>query len=289
MPQLGLGNGLQRFNVIPSYKGALDILGNVDNCVFTFSPYKRLTGAYKDELVRVNSVIGMDTRYFGADRNGNIESTEIMNWLDGDIGVVDWVCNERKTSNPSENSNLTYCPEISDGSFHTDGLKFDGIDDFLKTDDYSEVQIIEPELSIYMTANHLYTTPSYIYSYSFSKNYDSTNVTYAILKYYDGSSQYRDLFKISTNSLTVDANANNNLIANWQTKTTNGRKTLNNTNNNADTLNATATNYQYLYIGARSLNASGDSTANFYGNIKTILMFNNNQYSNYNNFVNAGI
>lgn len=280
---LGLELEIPKFNILQSYKGPLDEMKNTENCVFTFSPYKRLTGEYKDELTRVYRIDSSDAKYFGANRNGEIEQSEIMSWLNGSIGIVDWICNERKTNNPSTQSNLNYCPQISNGSnFHNNGLKFDGNNDYMSVDDYLEIQLQNNPLSYYCNYYNNSSYSGYLFIKSetdnaFTIQYCLQTITTSCRVFVNG-----DMGRIITTSDHNQIGSNKTMVC-WQGIGANEFKIKSSVNTGQNIVNGTLTNKPNFNIG-------GYSTSNFAdANIKSLLIFKSDEYSNYNNFANAEI
>lgn len=278
--RLGLGLGIpKRVNIINSYTGPLDELGVTENCVFTFSPLKRLTTAYKDELIRVNAVAGMTSKYFGPDRSGNIDENEVMSWLDGDIGVIDWTCNERKASNPSTQSNLSNCPQISDGTnFQENGLKFNqSANKYLTVTDYTEIQLTTAPFSIYA---NFYPTAADWGILCNKHAAGNINITQFRISTAAGNRLiYQYLGNNYTNSSLSVVNAVNKYMCNYLGSGTNEVITTNNSDTDYNTNGATISNRDTFVIGSASFA--------FIGNIKTIVLFNSNEFSNYSNIINS--
>lgn len=126
----------KKFFFSRNYIGPLDELENASNCVLGIAPYKRLTYLYDDYLVLVVRVDDLEERYSYADKNGNIKDSELLTWLGASEGVVKKVSNQLNFSNPAYQNTLANMPAITVSNvFQSDGLYFDGSNDFFEVDD----------------------------------------------------------------------------------------------------------------------------------------------------------
>lgn len=265
---------------INTFQGVLD--GNT-NCVYTFCPFTRLKSSYTDELIQVQDTTTDETRYFGYDVDGNLETSEILSWLNGNDGAVIWVANQVKTANPTYQSTVGYAPKIAiSGAIQTDGLKFDGTDDFMKADDYSEIQITSRPMSIYFD----YTRGS-LNSYILSKNLDSAgNMQYGIYDANDGNFQF---FLEGENRVITAYSSTNKVMCLYHSEFDYPNiVTSSNANIATSTFTSSLTNRSQFRIGCRD--NTGDTNSHFNnGYIKTVLIFNN-AYRNYYYYLsNSGI
>jgi hypothetical protein len=264
------------------FEGPLDRIGNVSNCVLGISPYKRLTKNYDDYLVLVVRVDDLEEKYFYADSNGNINDVALDNWLGSSSGAVKKVANQVKTDNEAYQNTLANSPLISSsGTFESNGLLFDGTNDVLAIDDYSELEITTPIISIFVNVTNA-GSKNYYYV---SRNLDDyTNIQYA-LKYYSTYSEI--MLQGVTRSNLTDANNSQKIIVTWAGTGSNELKMKTETNSSTGTYAGSLTNRTNTQIGARK-NSSAYSGF-FQGNIKNVLIFNTDEYDNYSNLVNQGL
>lgn len=275
---LGLGLGNNKSNQKSGYKGLLDDLNIVDSFVLGFANEK-LTKDFDGFAYLLYRVSDAETRYFYFNQNGEIDSTEILTWLNGSVGKVKAWGNQADINYPAYQDNPDYMPAISDGiEIYPNGILFDGVDDFLIIDDYTAIQIINPDLNIYMDMYSHNTS-----GVAFSKNQNNSSLTqydlvfsgalmvYCIMEgsvrhgtpvFYNGNAKNTVMFDWSNNTATMNCNG----IA------------LSNTYSN------TITNRPEVRIGCLHTDVGEDRF--MHTNIKTLMIFNQTQQDNYDNFVN---
>lgn len=267
-----------------NYRGILDTLGIVNNAVYTFSPLIRLTGTYKGNKLLLKRISDNTTDYIHTsdyDSLGAINSTEIATWSQNGDVIVDEVYSEVQGAKAYQTVDGNKPKIVESGVFLSNGLKFDGSNDIMAVDDYSAIQITNPPFSIY---KNIYPTISN-YGYVLSKNTNSfDNLQFGIRVYNSYINLYMQGNMTEYNTVQFINNANNKYIVNWQDKNTDGVKGKIAENTNNGTANITLTNRPNLSIGARS-----EGVFYYKGYIKTILIFNSDEYANYTNFVNSGI
>jgi len=268
------------------YKGILDILKNVNNCKYDFSPYKRLTNTYKGNKLYIKRTSDSASNYIHTsdyDRNGNINSSEIAAWANGgDVLLHD--CYSETSGEKAYQSDVNKAPKIVvSGVFQNDGVKFNGVNNYMKVIDYAAIQIINPSLSVYLNFYPKNISNRFI----FAKNEISNPVQYGVWghatadtsAYLDGSS------KASLPALQIKQYK---LIYEWKNTLSGGLRIKDNYNNiNSTSLNTILTNKNKICIGGWFTNNSPETVGLlFNGNIKTLLIFNSNEYDNYNNLSN---
>lgn len=244
----------------------------INSCIMSFSPYKKLNTSYDGELVRVYRVDDASYRYFGYDSNGDIEKNQISSWLGSSVGVATWAINESNIDKPFYQNNVLLAPVIYNGTtFQDDGLLF-GTNKYMILDDYSQLQLINPVISIYTN----FTRASEHVGFVLCRNLDdSGNVQFGSLNFNAVSHAWWN-----GNSVISTANQTNNKdLAVWQNKLSSGFKFNSNGNESVTTFNVTLTNRAYTTIAARKT-ATGYSSY-FNGNIKTALVCNGDIYNKY--------
>lgn len=290
MPQLGFGNSLPKINIINSFSGLFDELGIASNCVYDFSPYKRLTKNYKGNKLYLQRTTDFEKEYIHTsdyDKNGDINSSEIVSWASGGDVLIEEVYSECAVGKKAYQTSLGYKPKlVMSGVFHGNGVLFDGSDDVLSIDDYSALNIINPNITYY--SNAIYNTGCN--GYLFSKNYNTSSAsTYSHNPETSGYDRFR--FYNASYDLTIHADSATKYMMYWNSLSANGLHMLNNFSDTFDTTrNTNSTNYTNVNVGARS-NSVDNSTKTYFfkGHVKTILLFNTDEHTNYNNFVNGGI
>lgn len=246
-------------------RGILDDLGNVNNAVFIFSPYKRLTKSYIGESIKVQRTSDNEKKWFGFDSSGNLKVQEILNWVGSNDGLVEEVSNQVDTNYNAIQTDITKMPKIvSSGVLESDGLLFDGVNDYMSVANNSDMNILTPKLSIFAD---VYTDLASQYGFIISR-YDSYE--YLI---YDNTITFRMLNAEKMNFSTLQSQ-HNKFIVTWDSKATNGLY------GKFQTTEKTATFSSDLLES--TTNIGGRTSSFFYtGNIKTIIVFNSNEYNNY--------
>lgn len=277
------------YSSVQTYTGILDTLNNVSDCQYTFSPYKRLTGSYSGDMIDIkrtsdNATDTITTSDY--DSSGDINSSEIQTWSQGGDVLVTRVYSEVNSSSAYQTTDDANKPKIVEGgSFLSDGLKFDGTNDCLEIIDYAEIQITEPPLTTYTN-----NTVSNQITYVFCKNNDTfTNITFAYLVSNAGGGSLRQI--IDSNTITeISSSGTTKSICTWRDKNASGALQKVDSTEDTGTQADSLTNYPNINIGCRSDAVDNSTKAGFYlGNIKTILIFNSDEYANYAALVAAGI
>lgn len=281
---LNISMKIPNFSIINSYAGPLDELGIINNCFMGFS-FKRLTRNFSDELIYIERSSDSSKRWFGYDSDGNIESEEILNWVGGigNYGYVEDYNNQLKITNPAYQTTLAKKPKIVDnGVFCSDGLKFDGVDDYLIVDKYNEINFINPTICIYFNKNN-----SIANSFIFAINSDSINLQYGIrVNALDVFFYLKGGGRVSKTP-ALDGQG----MATWFGKNANEISFKDMASEILATYTTTSlTERPFVRLGAKTSSLDGLSHDYFYnGNLKTILVFDNNQIANFNSLVSAGL
>jgi hypothetical protein len=253
------------------YSGILDDLNIKAAAVLGFA-YERLTVDYTGYCVKVSRSSDYAEQDFGFDENGNIDSAAIETWVGaGNEGYVSTWYNQRKIGSDATQSNVSFKPIIvSSGVFESSGLLFDGTGDFLTMTKYSEINITTLPVTIYTNI----TNPSIQFDVVF---WIGNTGNSAQLTIYVNSTLY-GMFINNGEKVTAiqpSTTGNNKLIFTWAGTGTNQAYSTDGTNSETTTKNASITEQVTVYIGRR-----GDGTK-FSGNIKTLVMFNTDEYSKY--------
>ena len=254
------------------FYGILDNLHITDNAKFIFSPYKRLTRKFKDELVKVQRSSDFSSKWFGYDNNGDLETNSLLKWVGaGNDGLVEEVANQANTIYNATQSNVSSKPKIvNSGDFQDDGLYFDGTDDNMSCVEYNEINILNPPITIY-TDSYLLNTSN---PFAIIKGTDTSNVQYGMyFNYLLGS-----YIVISNNYPKV-----HDTIVNTRYKRLyahDGVKVygyMNRLYGEASRINSSYAEKTGFYIG-------GVTSYLQKGNLKTIIIFNTNEINqaNYN-------
>jgi len=268
---LGLGLNINKDDSLSQVNGVLTDL-NINSCVMSFSPLKKLNTSYDGYLVRVYKVDTLEYKYFGYNSSGDIDKSQIMSWLGSSVGVVTWTINESNPDKSFYQNNVLLAPIIYNGAeFQDDGLLF-GTNKYMILDDYSQLQLINPEISIYTS----FTRASEHIGFVFSRNLDdSNNIQFGSLNFNAASHAWWN-----GNSVISESNQETNHdLATWQNKLSSGFKFNSNGNESVTTFNVELTNVGFTQIGARKT-AAGYSSY-FDGNIKTALLCNSDIYDKY--------
>jgi hypothetical protein len=260
-----------------SFEGALDTLGNVENAVYTFSPYKRLTKRYRGELVKVQRTGDFASKWFGYDRYGDVEKGEILSWVGaGNDGLVEEVTNPYDNNYNTIQTTISYKPKIVvSGVFQENGLLFDGVNDTMNASEYSAMNITSPPVSIY--ADCVYSNKSQT---PLMKGTDIITACQFGIYYYsiperthfamDGDFKKFDNGVVSGNFKTLYGH-NNNIVKGYN----------NNGYYEIAKIKSSYTSYNNLTIG-------GNGSYYFSGNIRVGIAFNSDEInlSNYNTLKN---
>jgi hypothetical protein len=265
---LGLGLGLNKNTAFKKY--ALDYIpGAYESCVAFFSYYQP-SAKYKDELCRIKRLDTGTEKDIGP-VNGYIEDSAVSTFCAGTTGLVTTIYNSSNAAGKQDAIQTTPAnmPIIYEsGSFLQDGFKFVAANSkYMSIVDYASLNITEPILSIY-TNHRSDLDTGYIYI-------RGNNNQYGIRAYYSCIQNkivsYLNDVAISTNTTEISKS-----IFIWKDKNVNGR--INKTASE-ELLNqyALSLNNDTSFNTIGSKNTIGFLT----GNIKTLAIFNSNQYDNY--------
>jgi hypothetical protein len=275
--------------MITAYLGkkyGLDFIpGAVDSCVLSFS-YYRPTKHFEGNCVEVIRESDYTTKWFSysADDYSYIDYIGIALFCSGTTGKAKTLVNGSVLVGVQNaiQSDYAKMPIVYEsGAFLSDGFKFDiNYSSYMNIEKYSAVNIINPPLSSFLNtkSNNLANT-----GWVFSINRDSgITLQYGLL--------HRSVPEISfvygaseiAISRTIPISTYANVLLAWQDKNANGIKMIDSTGNSAQTLNVTFTVYDNMQLGSRSTAIYGTTKTSFYdGNIKSLIIFNSNQYANY--------
>lgn len=276
---LGLGLGTSKNLANESYSGILDDLGIVSDCKLGFADIlltKTYTGiAYR--LYRQSDAAEQDF-YFKND--GTLDTASMIAWCAGSNGLVKRRGNQGSEANFAYQNDPTMMPIlISGGTVNVDGNLFDGINDYSIVDDYAAIQIISQPLSYYVNYKNIGFNGDI-----FAKNENNASAQQYGLKINGTPLVYSIMEGGIRHSNVAYINGINKAILDWSS----GTVTLkNNANTGSGAYAGSLTNRLNFRIGAR--HEPGGAGSYFNGNIKSLLIFNSSQYSNYDNFVNAGL
>jgi hypothetical protein len=265
--------------MITAYLGkkyGLDYIpGAYDSCVL-YMGYDRPSNRYKDECCRIKRIdIGdeKDIGYVGS----SIEREAVSNFCKDTTGMVTTIYNASKTNNKKNAIQLSVgnMPIIyENGEFMENGFKFTNTNStYLRVAAYDDINFIQPILCTYMNCYITYNGTSYAFLKSPDVGYREYGVLF-IPGYYE---VYID--SSIKAALPLNYNTNHKYLYAWNDKNTNGIKSRNKTNNNADTLNKNLNQN----IGNLDIGRSAEASYYYYGGfIRNLAFFSNNQYDNYN-------
>lgn len=267
---LGLGLGLNKNTAFKKY--ALDYIpGAYESCVAFFSYYQP-SAKYKDELCRIKRLDTGTEKDIGP-VNGYIEDSAVSSFCTGTTGLVTTIYNSSSAAGKQNAIQTTPAnmPIIYEGgAFLSDGFKFVAANSKgMNITTYTDLNILNPPLSLYANYYKSNISNGFIFS-KFQEfelfSYASGGVTYATFRLAD----------YQRNGDIQEANPGaNKFIATWKDRNANGLLSRVNTNTAVNTFAGNITNINNVYIGYRA-------SSNYHtGNIKTIAIFNNNQYNNY--------
>jgi len=281
---LGSGLGIHKINIINSYRGILDELGIYDSFVLGIAD-KKLTGKFKDEWAELKRLDDGEEKWFGFDKDGNIPWSEITTWRGSSDVLVKQKNNQGKNalSYPAYQSVSSFMPKIVSSGTNQDGMLFDASNDYMIIDKYSGIDIKTPPFSSYITC------PTCKYGHIFSVNgiafFDNQ---YMFRLEASGNAVYFYIGE-QTRILNSVLTFNQHSIWSWEGYGAN-QLTVKNSNGEVDGIqDAPLVSKANVRIGCRIGGGTGTPENHFNRRIKTILIFNSNQKSNYNNFVNGGI
>jgi hypothetical protein len=132
------------------FEGKLDEIGNANNAVLIFSPYKRLIKSFKGDLVKVKRTSDYESKWFGYLNDGNLDVVSLLNWVGNSDGLVTEVSNQANNGYNIYQNSISSKPKIVVGGiFQTQGLLFDGLNDYMECNSYITANILNPPISIY--------------------------------------------------------------------------------------------------------------------------------------------
>lgn len=271
------GLGVNKKNGIVKY--GLDFIpGAVDSCVAFFS-YYRSSRHFKGQCVEIMRGSDYATAWFGYKGSlGYIDYIAIALFCSGTTGKVKtWVNGSVLAGNNAVQNNYANMPIIYEsGTFNADGLKFViASSNYMSIVDYAGIQIIEPPLTIYANAK---ISSSHV-GYYLYKGLDSTiNSTYGI--YNSNLANPQEIGIILKDFENYANQESDTIIEAWTSKAANGLKIKSSTTETLLTYGINTTNYNNVYLGCRA-DAALTRSRYLNGNIKSIIIFNSNQYDNY--------
>lgn len=275
-----LGLGLQRSSKVGK-KYILDSLGVVDTCVLGFSLYQ-LTNRYKGNCIKVRRASDNDELDIGF-KDGFIDIDLLELFCNGTDGYVKIWYNQGQSSGVQDAIQTTNGSQpqiVSSGSFFSDGLKFDAIDDYMSVIVYTAIDITTHPLSYYMNyCNNNYHNGFYFAKYfsggsSFNIQYCLQSITTTARIFVNGS-MGRVITTASHNGEGCDK-----ILVSWGGTGTNEFKFKTGGDLSENTVNGTLSSYNTFTIG-------NWNSGNFIdANIKSLLIFNSDEYSNYSELAN---
>lgn len=235
-----------------------------------FCPYKQVLKNFTSNIIRLVRS-DLEELEFGF-TNGVLNQSDIISWGGSNI-YVKRVYLQNDDSKYFYQNDFNYMPKlVNDGVFQDDGLLFDGSNDRLALDTYSDLNMVSPVISIY---SHYKRNSSHI-GFIFCKNdVGSDDVQYSLLN--DGVN-ISGWWNGNQRIIASNQESNQDLIC-WQSTVANGLKLNTNGGESSALFNATLTNVDNITIGARK-NPTSHSTF-FNGNIKSVILCNNNIYDKY--------
>lgn len=253
-------------------KYSLDYInGAYDSCVLGYS-YFRLGNKHKTACCRVIRGSDYSEKDICFTRKGYIDIGAVINFCSGTTGKVTKLYNQSSSTGAEDAVQTTYnnmTVIYESGAFKDDGVNFVAASsNYMSVTDYSAIQIINPSLSIYCN----YTPTLDKNGYAFSKR-DASNRQYAFGSW--STTMYFYTNDAENRSIAQANGTLNKLIIVWADKNADGVSIKNQTASASKTLNTTLTNYAGFFIGSSWFSNYFD------GNMKTLLIFNSNQYDNY--------
>lgn len=269
---------------VGGYKGLIDELGIYDSLVLAIAD-NRLTKNFKDEWAELKRLDDGEEKWFGFDKDGNIPWSEITTWRGSSDVLVKQKNNQGKNalSYPAYQSVSSFMPKIVNAGTNQNGMMFDASNDYMIIDKYSGIDIKTPPFSSYITC------PKCNYGHIFSVNGVSFfDNQYMFRLEASGNAVY---FYIGEHTRIINAvlTFNQHSIWTWEGYGAN-QLTVKNSNGEVNGIqDIPLVSKANVRIGCRLGGGAGTPENHFNGTIKNILIFNSNQKSNYNNFVNGGI
>jgi hypothetical protein len=277
---LGLGNGLNKTRVKKKY--ILDRLGIVDSCVLGFAE-KRLTNRYKgfhQRIMRESDSAVLDVGFVGE----NVDTSAVAAFCTGTTGRRQVLYNQSifpGVQNAIQNDWNKMPIVFESGSYNSDGTRFVvASTSKMVVTNYAEIDIDEPILSIY--CNYL---PDNADGVMLAKT-KLPDVQQFTLESSDSGGVISCWMFDWTNRRIAQNNIGiNKYLVAWQNKAANGLKYINQIGPGTSTLNETLIKGGDLVLGMSVI----DPTFIYNGKIKSVIIFNSDQYNNYTNLVAAGL
>lgn len=270
---LSLGLGINKN--VKIFNGILDEIGNAGNAKYIFSPYKRLISSFEGNLVKVQRSSDYTSKWFGYDGNGDLKTSELLTWVGvGNDGLVEEVANQANTDYNAIQSTLSYKPKIvSAGNLESNGILFDGSNDYMNVTKYSDINITNVPISIFVKNYNLSDNLGYILAMNGDVSiakvqygvYNDSTLTY--VRFENSPTGFDKFNNSEINSIYVN-NSANRLMKN-------------------ESYNASFANYNplpelpYFNIGARTNIDNTVHSLHYDAHIKTIIIFNSDEYNNY--------
>lgn len=268
--------------VYGGFRGALDQLGLNNKAVFIYSPYQNVLSSYSGNAIKIQRTSDYTSQWFKYNTDGSLDITGITTFCGAGDGLVEEIVN---LANPSYNisqSTLGFKPKIViSGVFQNRGVKFDALDDYLGVTKYSAINFTTFPLTVFVQAY----TPSTNNGYYFVINTDSGTAAQYSLYNFSGTVNW----KLNTTAVqtTYQQATAENYISVYRSGGTSAQAITTNASSITGTYSAALTEYGFFNIGARSSAVDNSTHSVFYdGYIKTIIIFNSNEYANYSRLVN---
>lgn len=265
------------------FQGVLDSLGISENAVYVFSPFKNILSGYTGNAVKVQRTSDNESEWFRYKSNGDLDTASILKFCGSSDGLIEEVVNLFNTSYNAKQTTVAYKPKIVEsGVLNTNGIHFDGSDDFMNIEKYSDINILDHPLSIFAQGiTSIASTGYYIVL-----NTDGSDSTYGL---YTTTSPQVINFKLNTSYITVPytANVQENIMCAYEDGGTDAQKLVSNSDSSDTDFSSTLNEHSFLNIGCRSTAVDNSTHSYFFnGYMKTIIIFKTSEYSKYNNLVN---
>lgn len=281
MPDLSIGLGLNKNRYSGGFSGVLDDLDIANNAVFIFSPYKRLVKSYKGYAIQIRRSSDYTYQDFGFDSNGNLKVNDILDFVGSGDGLVRIVYNQANSNYNIEQLTIANEPKIIDaGIFLSDGLLFDGINDYFVVQHYSSLnvsiatKIMNFKIVSYKASEMVLLSKNWYSQYKISllntNNFRYTITAGAVKDLDSPTMVVGDTLKYATiydNNINPSMNIYKDGIL---------------SSSNSDLTAVLNTSSELMYIGIKSTTDLRPSNVN----LKSLVIFNNNQLNNLTNLLN---
>lgn len=270
-------DGLNEINL--EYNGILDDLGIANNLKLAFSN-TRLTQNYDDFAYLLYRQADSAEKYFYFKNDGSIDSDSILSWLGNGIGKVKYQGNQGNVNYPAYQNDPDKMPIIANGGvFNSAGNLFDGTNDFLQVDDYSDIQITSQPFSFYCNFNKIGSS-----GVIFAKELNVSSIQIELYVNGGNGNIFATMEGSYRHSVIPFSAGVNKTIYEWAN---NDVTFQDNAQIGTGTYSGALTNRDYFRIGCGYEDTTEDYFHNM--NLKTLMIFNSGEYDNYDNFVNAGL